>query len=339
MAAGLFLSIFKILGQVLKSLCSIPTRRELVKEAARNPSTTQLKETQNEQQQYHWTSCPLSNQPLTMPIVSDSSGVLYNKAAVLESLIEAGKKSEKPVEADGNEGFEFRVRSLRDIVEVKFQVEESETKKPGMLSRLKWVCPITKKVLGPGVKAVYLVPCGHAFLETVIKEMPGESCLQVCILSTWLQTFTDLSQCSEPYTENNIISILPISTVETERLNNRIQSLKQKGLTHSLKKATNLNKKRKKNIMSETVISEQIDNQRSGTFLTDSTAIPVEGGIKNEETASLTAKVLAEEQDRNKRRKMVANDNLKSLFSTKNMDEKHTDFMTRGFSIPANAKR
>lgn len=336
MAAGLFLSIFKLLSQVLKSRCSIPTRRELVKEAARNPSTTQLKETQNEQQQFHWTSCPLSNQPLTIPIVSDSSGVLYNKAAVLESLIEAGKKSEKPVEADGNEGFEFRVRSLRDIVEVKFHVEESETKNPGMLSRLKWVCPITKKALGPGVKAVYLVPCGHAFLETVIKEMPGESCLQVCILSTWLQTLTDLSQCSEPYTENNVISILPISTVETERLNNRIQSLKQKGLTHSLKKATNLNKKRKKNIMSETGISEQtLDNQRI-----DSTAIPVEGGIKNEETASLTAKVLAEEQDRNKRRKMVANDNLKSLFSTKNvMNEKHTDFMTRGFSIPANAKR
>ena len=65
-----------------------------------------------------------------------------------------------------------------------------------------------------------------------------------------------------------------------------------------------------------------------------------ESKIKNAETASLTAKVLAEQEERNKRRKLGANDNVKSLFSNKNgMDEKHLDFMTRGFSIPAIAKR
>ena len=71
-------------------------------------------------------------------------------------------------------------------------------------------------------------------------------------------------------------------------------------------------------------------------------AVPTksESSIKNQDTASLTAKVLAEQEERNKRRKLGANDNVKSLFSSKNgMDEKHLDFMTRGFSIPANAKR
>ncbi len=64
------------------------------------------------------------------------------------------------------------------------------------------------------------------------------------------------------------------------------------------------------------------------------------GAIQNVDTASLTAKVLAEEEEKNKRRKMAKNDNLKSLFSSKNgMDEKHIDFMTRGYSIPACAKR
>lgn len=63
-------------------------------------------------------------------------------------------------------------------------------------------------------------------------------------------------------------------------------------------------------------------------------------GIKNQDTASLTDKVLAEQADRIKRRKTGANDNVKSLFSSRNgMDEKHVDFMTRGFSIPQNAKR
>ena len=75
---------------------------------------------------------------------------------------------------------------------------------------------------------------------------------------------------------------------------------------------------------------------RAGAAVTTKTG----SGIKNQETASLTAKVLAEQEERNKRRKLGANDNVKSLFSSKNgMDEKHLDFMTRGFTIPANAKR
>ena len=60
--------------------------------------------------------------------------------------------------------------------------------------------------------------------------------------------------------------------------------------------------------------------------------------IKNAATASLTAKVLAEEQERTKRRKMEPNENLKSLFSSGNAKHKDGDFMTRGFSIPAGAK-
>lgn len=159
---------------------SIPTRRELVKEAARNPSTTQLKETQNEQQQYYWTTCPLSHKPLCAPIVSDSAGQLYSKVAVLETLLEAGLGSTEGGERSTEEGFRARVKGLRDIVEVRFQEEDQTESKPsGGSDPLKWVCPITQKRLGPGVKAVYLVPCGHAFLESVVKEMPEENCLQV----------------------------------------------------------------------------------------------------------------------------------------------------------------
>ena len=161
----------------LLTVYSIPTRRELVKEAARDPSTTQLKETQNEQQQYHWTTCPLSQQSLSAPIVSDSLGILYNKAAVLESLLEAGKAPEGKGESPGELSSAPCVNSLRDVVEVKFQREEVDGDEKFKVS--KWVCPITNKQLGPGVKAVYLVPCGHAFTETAIKEILGENCLQV----------------------------------------------------------------------------------------------------------------------------------------------------------------
>lgn len=148
---------------------SIPTRRELVKEGARDLTTTQVKEIQTEQQEHYWSTCALSHQPLSAPVVSDALGTLYNKDAMLARLLAASQEDKAELEAR-KEPFKDRLRSLRDVVEVKFEIE-AEGKR--------WICPITGKALGPGVKAVYLVPCGHAFAESVVREMPGESCLQV----------------------------------------------------------------------------------------------------------------------------------------------------------------
>ena len=57
----------------------------------------------------------------------------------------------------------------------------------------------------------------------------------------------------------------------------------------------------------------------------------------------LTAKVLEEENERKRRRKLIGtNENLNSLFtkdSSKDGKSKSGDFMTRGFSIPATSKR
>lgn len=105
---------------------------------------------------------------------------MYSKAAVLESLLEAGKAPEGKAESPGELNSAASVKSLRDVVEVRFQSEEvDDDEKFKSSTTPRWVCPITNKRLGPGVKAIYFVPCGHAFTETAIKEMPGENCLQV----------------------------------------------------------------------------------------------------------------------------------------------------------------
>ena len=123
--------------------------------------------------------------------------------------------------------------------------------------------------------------------------------------------------------------------------------MKEQGLTHSLKKATGSSKKRKKNGETETadIPSSQMSVTNSHASRTTEvsekntgTATP-KGGIKNAATASLTAKVLADEEEQAKRRKLGTNDNLKSLFSSGKSTRKDGDFMTRGFSIPAGAKR
>jgi hypothetical protein len=167
---------------------SIPKRRELVKEAAKALTTSQAKEQLTEQQEYHWSTCPLSRKPLAAPVVSDAAGALYNKDAVIEFLLaEDGREKEEAGKvADMKRDGEFaelgcagdRLKGLKDVVEVKFEIgQERTTEASGR--RETWMCPITGRELGPGAKAVYIVPCGHAFAGSVVKEVAGSACLQV----------------------------------------------------------------------------------------------------------------------------------------------------------------
>jgi hypothetical protein len=314
---------------------SIPTRRELVKNAARNPNSSELKATQLEAQTHAWTYCPLSNRPLATPIVSDCAGTLYNKDAILEQLLPKDDDVPASIIKEKEDILQGRVKGLRDVVEVKFTVVKDGKDE-------KRICPIISKELGPSTKAVYLVPCGHAFSEVAIREVAGEACVE----------------CNEPYTPENVIPILPMAKEDVAKLAARATKMKEAGLTHSLKKAPG-SKKRKKdaNVDSATAegkppetngkttmegLSEKIKarlaENGSGTPQSRSgTSTPVSSGIKNAATASLTAKVLDEQEERNKRRKMGLNDNLKSLFSNTGYSaqtHKGGDFMTRGYSLP-----
>ncbi|KAF2747352.1 DUF602-domain-containing protein [Sporormia fimetaria CBS 119925] len=304
---------------------SIPTRRELVKEAAKALNTTQVKEVQNEQQEYAWSNDPLTRKPLARPVVSDSAGVLYNKDSIIEYLL-----ADEAQKSDADKVLQGRVKSLKDVVEVKFEVDAAGqsalVESNGSTGRTeKWVCPITGKELGPGAKAVYLVPCGHAFAGSVVKEVSGQICLQ----------------CNEPYAENDVIPILPTFPEDIARLSLRVKTLKEKGLTHALKKAPG-SKKRKKHAEKEangetTEPAAKDENLMANTNgSTDSPAPLTSNGIKNSATASLTRKVLEEQEARNKRRKLEQNENVKSLFSSRNATPSagnSADYMTRGFSI------
>lgn len=312
---------------------SIPTRRELVKNAARNPNTSELKATQLEAQTHHWTYCPLSNRPLTSPIVSDCAGTLYNKDAILEQLLPKDDDVPASIIKEKEDILQGRVKGLRDVVEVKFTVTKEGKEE-------KSICPITSKELGPNTKSVYLVPCGHAFSEVAIREVAGDVCVE----------------CNEPFTSENIIPILPLAKEDVDKLATRALKLREGGLTHSLKKAPG-SKKRKKNAEADIPVEGQAKKDTTNTLSEkpkhklvengsvaiqprSGTSTPVSNGIKNAATASLTAKVLDEQEERNKRRKLGLNDNLKSLFSNTGYSaqaQKSGDFMTRGYSLPKKA--
>ncbi|KIW86889.1 uncharacterized protein Z519_12510 [Cladophialophora bantiana CBS 173.52] len=311
---------------------SIPTRRELVKEAARNPTATELKDKQKEYLAHRWSTCPVSHKPLIKPIVSDYAGDLYNKDAIIQFLLPAEARS---VDKQEYEKFiQGRITSLKDVVEVQFETEHD-----GKTKSDRWICPITSKELGPNVKAVYLVPCGHAFSQEAIKEMKSEG---KCV------------QCASPYEERDVIPILPSSEKDRTSVLERIETLRSLGLSHSLKKAGS-SKKRKANgdgklaQVQNTLEPQAIgpDGQgrsmpanppRSGAAQSGSSTPALPNGIKNAATASLTARVMEEEEARKKRRR--ENENISSLYTKKSEEKagRDGDFMTRGFSIPANTR-
>jgi len=163
---------------------SIPKRSELVKEAAKALTSAQIKEAQNEKQEYAWSTDPLTRKPLARPVVSDAAGFLYNKDSIIEFLLKEDGDAEKAemkkvggVKDSELGTFGDRVKGLKDVVEVKFEVEEKEG---GAVGAEKWKCPITGAALGPGSKGVYIVPCGHAFAGSTVKEISGNACLTVC---------------------------------------------------------------------------------------------------------------------------------------------------------------
>ena len=138
------------------------------------------------------------------------------------------------------------------------------------------------------------------------------------------------------------MQILPVLPEDRLRLKERALRLRDEGLTHSLKKAPGASKKKRKIHSSEkadATVNGQDGVKTEVPQLVERKALPTPIGINNVGTASLTAKVLAEEQDRQKRRKLGNNENVNSLFSSSTDNQKkQPDFVSRGYSIPAGAR-
>jgi hypothetical protein len=273
---------------------------------------------------------------------------------VLQFLLPGDDGEGISTKADCEEIMCGRVKSLRDVVELKFEVDTELAEHPSGRAhaprerREGWICPITAKPLGPNVKSVYLVPCGHVFAEEAIRQLKGDKCLQVSLFryGTAEMVVDICLQCNESYTEENVISILTTKEDDKQRLIARGHKLAEQGLTHSLKKAPG-SKKRKKHAAGNATdapkttdaTDSEASKQPADPKSRSNTSTPVpnntpSNGIKNAATSSLTARVLAEENEKKKRRKMMReNENINSLFSKKDGAAKGGDFMTRGFSI------
>lgn len=290
---------------------SIPTRRELVKSAARGPTASELKATALESLGHAWTHCAISSEPLdTDNAVSDWRGALYNYESVIKSLI-PGDDGAAPTAED--EAFTASgIKSLRDVVRLQLTHREADEApaprgrnglngqgEPVRKKRRMVVCPLSMKELGPAVKAAYIVPCGHTFAQAAIYEVSDGVC----------------PVCSEPFTEGNIVTVLPTEEAEVRRLFDRFERLRNERLSHCLMKYKKGDKKKNKKRKGEDANSEGTSGERANGEANPSKDVRNKkgdsaagglSGINNSLAASVAAKVLAEQEDRKKRRKIGA---------------------------------
>ncbi|KAI1276936.1 Rtf2 RING-finger-domain-containing protein [Xylaria sp. FL0933] len=289
---------------------SIPKRRELVKEAARLPTTSELKATALESLTHAWSTCPISSEPLDPDnTVSDCRGRLYNYETILRCLMPsaAADPAESPSEErQSQEAAEFArsgIRSLKDITKLRFTLRRDE--KRGKVR----ICPLSMKELGASTRAVYIVPCGHVFTEIVMKEL-----LAVEESSSTDTETTKTSRCpvcSESFPVRDMVPILPVDEADVEKCTARMEELRSLGLAHNLRKDKAAGGKKKRKAAEE----EGGKSQENGTD-GDKPAQKekkqkrdrddISSRINNSMTATLTAKVLAEQDERNKQRKLAA---------------------------------
>jgi hypothetical protein len=282
---------------------SIPKRRELVKSASRNPTVSELKATALESLSHAWSTDAVTGEPLdTANVASEWRGRLFNYETILQGLVNGENAQAAPILVDDDKGVDTKdectltstgIRSLKDVVRVQFKRTETGT---GSTRKTIITCPISLKELGPATKSVYLVPCGHAFAEVAIRQISENAC----------------PVCSELFQRRNVVAILPTEKAELDRLASRIGKLRSEGLTHSLKKEKGTkkkDKKRKVTDMGTMVASGETREQQDLTVEQERNAEPADRrpkGINIEFAAALTARVLADQDEATKRRKLAA---------------------------------
>ncbi|KAI3398390.1 hypothetical protein diail_9482 [Diaporthe ilicicola] len=276
---------------------SIPKRRELVKEAARALTVSELKANALESLSHSWTQDPLSSEHLDMEnVASDWRGRLYNYESILQGLVPSHDDEAEEEKANGND-MTFAstgIRSLRDIVRLKFK----RHKPAGSKEKEIWACPVSLKELGPATKAVYIVPCGHVFAEVAIKEITDQE--------------HNCPECSEPFEAQDVLPILPTEEADLEKVTKRMEDLRAKGLTHSKKKDKKDKSDKKKKRKAGENEDDGPNGVKSGNAENGRPAKAPKASkndapsINNPMAATLTARVMAEQAERDKRRRLAS---------------------------------
>lgn len=156
---------------------SIPKRCEMVRTAKRSEKTHS-----SALILANWTTCDLSKEPLSFPVVACRLGRIYSKCSILQLLIVKRKNLEFPF-SDKPERY-AHINSLKDIQELAIKIDF-----------LNYICPVTGRPLNGINEFVFIKGCGCIFSESLFKNASFN--------------FFLCPVCSYKYTKEDIISLDP----------------------------------------------------------------------------------------------------------------------------------
>jgi len=145
---------------------TIPTRDELVK-LKKKPE----QKDKDGHRLYRWQHCSISQEPLRKPVVACELGKMYNKASVIELLLNKDRTN-APANTE-------HIEKLKDVVELKLTTNPAyDAAKQAVgdfgysdLLISPWICPITGLEMNGRFKFVFAFSSGKVIAERAVKVM------------------------------------------------------------------------------------------------------------------------------------------------------------------------
>ena len=168
---------------------------------------------------FKWGHCAITQEPLKAPIVACQLGRLYNKMAILESLLD---QSGLP------DGFKH-IKNLREVKELNLTnnpaFKDSDTKGDSYNDNVSpYICPVIGLEMNGKYRFVYFWSCGCVISERALKAVKTKIC----------------HKCQKPFSNNDIIILN--GTDEDLQLMSDLMKERQKELK-AKKKQDKINKK------------------------------------------------------------------------------------------------
>ncbi|KLO17577.1 DUF602-domain-containing protein [Schizopora paradoxa] len=285
---------------------SIPDRRDLVRTKPKAEQADKANQTRA-----RWFFCALSKRRLEEPVVSCALGKLYNKDALLEYLLD------KSAYGDGEE-ICGHIKSLKDVKTLKLSPNPapslpSEGSTNASAERAQFICPLNLKEMNGAQPFIYIATCGCVLSQAGLKAVAttpskdsAEDQLELC------------PQCSTKFNRSEDVRMInpDPETEETMRIAMEIRREKAKAA-----KGSGKSKKRKAD--KETAAAEDGDEKSAKKAKASTQPAPSINPSVATASRAVVSSLAAEEA----KRKAQMSDAVRSLYESKNPNQKES-FMT-----------
>ncbi|ODM96250.1 Protein RTF2 [Orchesella cincta] len=181
---------------------TIPKRDELV----RTKKKPEQKD-KNSERAFRWKHCAITQQRLQKPVVSCELGRLYNKEAVLETLLN---------KAEVTPDVAAHIRTLRDVKELQLTANPMSSEASSSsaevgdgyidVQKSKWICPISGQEMNGTFKFSFIWSCGCVLSDKALKEMRKANA-----------ETSECLRCQKPFNFEDVIIMNPTDEEEKER--------------------------------------------------------------------------------------------------------------------------